>query len=92
MEINKLMTISSEDLTEGIRFHGETRADDKACEKIQQLDNLINDVLWHLIRTQEQAECNPKNASSQEIREELDKVFKTVDALSNIYNDREELL
>lgn len=92
MNIKKEINLTSEDLTKGIRFHGESNADDEACEKINQLNDLLNDVMWDLIRTKEQTENNPKANSSIDIRKELDEVFNTVDSLSNIYNDREELL
>lgn len=48
--------------------------------------------MWDLIRTQEQAESNPKASSSIEIRKELNALFDTVDDISNVYNKREELL
>lgn len=86
------MNVTNEDLTEGIRFHGETNADEKAWEQIKQLNILFNDVMWDLIRTQEQAESNPKASSSIEIRKELNALFDTVDDISNVYNKREELL
>lgn len=92
MNIKKELNLTSEDLTKDIRFHGETNADDEACEKISQLNDLLNDVMWDLIRTKQQTESNPKAKSSIDIRKELDEVFNTVDSLSNVYNNREELL
>lgn len=42
MEIKS--TISAEQLTEGIKFYGETRADEKVIERINELDDILWDV------------------------------------------------
>lgn len=85
VKINVNAEIESKTLTDGIKFHGETRADDKACEKIKGIDSFIEDVLWDLVRTKWQAESNPHMKSSQEIRAELDKLFKHLEGMSDIY-------
>ena len=90
MKINVNAEIESETLTNGIRFHGEASADEKACEKIKVLDSFIVDILWELVRTKWQAESNPHMKSSQEIRAELEKLFKSLEAMSDIYFGRDE--
>lgn len=37
-------TISAEQLTEGIKFYGETNADKKVVERINELDDILWDV------------------------------------------------
>ncbi|WP_433912325.1 hypothetical protein [Staphylococcus sp. LKG3-3] len=90
VKINVNAEIESKTLTDGIRFHGETNADDEACKKIKKLDSFIVDVLWELVRTKWQAESNTHMKSSQEIRAELDKLFKHLEEMSDIYFGRDE--
>lgn len=90
VKINVNAEIESKTLTDGIRFHGETSADNEACEKIKVIDSFIVDVLWDLVRTKWQAESNPHMESSQEIRAELDKLFKHLEEMIDIYFGRDE--
>ena len=90
MKINVSAEIDSKTLTDGIKFHEETNADNEACEKIKMLDSFIVNTLWNLVRTKWQAESNPHNKSSQEIRIELDKLFKSLEGMSDIYFGRDE--
>ncbi|MEX6311551.1 hypothetical protein AB6E91_08590 [Staphylococcus saprophyticus] len=90
MKINVNAEIESKDFTNSIRFHGETRADDETCEKIKVLDSFFVEVLWDLVRTKWQAESDSHMKSSQEITVELDKLFKSLEAMSDIYFGRDE--
>lgn len=90
VKINVNAEIESKSLTDGIKFHGETNADNEACEKIKMLDSFIVNILWELVRTKWQAESNPHMNSSQEIRIELDKLFKSLEDMSDIYFGRDE--
>lgn len=90
MKINVNAEIESKTLTNSIKFHGETNADDKACEDIKELDKFLENIFWDLIRTKRQAESNPYMKSSQEIRAELDKLFKGLETMSNFYFERDE--
>lgn len=90
MKINVNAEIESKALTNSIKFHGETNADDKACEDIKELDKFLENIFWDLIRTKRQAESNPYMKSSQEIRAELDKLFKGLETMSDFYFERDE--
>lgn len=89
MNIKKEVKLTSEDLTNKIKFHGETNADNEACEKIKELDELIESVLWNLVQTKQETERNPHAVSSQEIRKELDSFFKGIEAMGDVYFERD---
>lgn len=62
--------ITSESLTEGIKFHGETNADDDTVERIKELGNLLEDVFYQLERVTDQVYLRHE-ASAKRIAERL---------------------
>lgn len=92
MEINKSMEIESVDLMKGIAFHGETYADKEACEKIMQLNTLLNDTLTelgHVKNTSEFHKENYGNASAREIMDQIDALFDDLQLNINEYNGKD---
>lgn len=72
MEIKLDLEIESYDLTKGIRFNRETNADDRACERISELDDLLDDIFFDLSNTRKQTLHVPNNKSGKRIREQID--------------------
>lgn len=69
--INAKIEIDGETLTQGIKYHGETRKDDIACKKIDSLKGLLSEVMIELYKVKEDASQHD-TASSRNILKEID--------------------
>ncbi|WP_241686655.1 hypothetical protein [Staphylococcus saprophyticus] len=72
MEIKLDLDIENYDLTKGIEFNRETNADDRACERISELDDLLDGIFWDLGYVRNQTLHEPNNASGKRIRTQID--------------------
>ena len=63
--------ITGNDLTEGIRFYGDTHYDNKAIEQIKQLAMVLEDVVSDLENLDRQVK-DRREGSAKEIKRQLD--------------------
>lgn len=75
MEIKLDLDIESHNLTKGIRFNRETNADGRACERISELDDLLDGIYWELGYVRNETLHEPNNASGKDIREQIDNLL-----------------
>lgn len=75
MEIKS--TISAEQLTEGIRFYGETRADEKVVKRINELDDILWDVCVDMDNLRVNLIDRPE-ASAKDILKAIDNLQRNI--------------
>ena len=68
-------TITGSDLTEGIRFYGDTHYDDETIERLKQLTMLLEDVFSDLEDLDRQVKYRGE-CSAMEIKRQLDTMRK----------------
>ena len=64
-------TITGNDLTEGIRFYGDTHYDNKAIEQIKQLAMVLEDVVFDLENLDREVK-DRREGSAKEIKWQLE--------------------
>lgn len=64
-------TITGSDLTEGIRFYGDTHYDNKTIERLKQLSVVLEDVVYDLGSLDRQVK-DRQEGSAKEIKWQLD--------------------
>ena len=68
-------TITGSDLTEGIRFYGDTHYDDETIERLKQLTIVLEDVFADLEDLDRQVKYRGE-CSAMEIKRQLDTMIK----------------
>ena len=68
-------TITGSDLTEGIRFYGDTHYDDETIERLKQLTIVLEDVFSDLEDLDRQVKYRGE-CSAMEIKRQLDNMIK----------------
>ena len=68
-------TITGSDLTEGIRFYGDTHYDDETIERLKQLAMVLEDVVFDLEKLERQVK-DRQEGSAKEIKWQLDTMRK----------------
>ena len=68
-------TITGSDLTEGIRFYGDTHYDDETIERLKQLTMVLEDVFSDLEDLDRQVKYRGE-CSAMEIKRQLDTMIK----------------
>lgn len=68
-------TITGSDLTEGIRFYGDTHYDDETIERLKQLAMVLEDVVSDLENLDQQVK-DRQEGSAKEIKRQLDTMRK----------------
>ena len=68
-------TITGSDLTEGIRFQGDTHSDDQTIERLKQLTIVLEDVFSDLEDLDRQVKYRGE-CSAMEIKRQLDNMIK----------------
>ena len=68
-------TITGSDLTEGIRFYGDTHYDDETIERLKQLTIVLEDVFSDLEDLDRQVKYRGE-CSAMEIKRQLDTMIK----------------
>lgn len=71
MKIN--VELNSESLTAGLRFYGETYADKRVVEKINELEDILDDVVWSLRNLNYQV-TGRQEASAKDIKDKIDQM------------------
>lgn len=64
-------TITGSDLTEGIRFYGDTHYDNETIERLKQLTMVLEDVVFDLEKLDRQVK-DRRECSAKEIKRQLD--------------------
>lgn len=69
--------LESKSLTSGLKFYGETHADEIVVEKIKELGMFLDDILYYLRRLNFSVEDRNED-SAQDIKKQLDKLEKAL--------------
>ena len=75
MKLDVKLELTPKTLTNGIRFYGDTDADNEAIEKIRELKALIGETGRELRLVQDKCDLHSNKASAQKIKKEINDLF-----------------
>jgi hypothetical protein len=94
MEFKITQNIKSEDLLQGVSWHGETDHDNEAVQKLKELNEFVSDLVAKIFFFQlqmEQVATNQNNLSAKELSEEAKKLLINVAKMTTKEEDWEAI-